>query len=30
MTQKVNLILKVSQTKRQIDIPPWTHMGHKE
>ena len=27
---KVTLIFKVSQTKRQIDIPLWTHMGHKE
>ena len=26
----MNLIFKVSQTMRQIDIPLWTHMGHKE
>ena len=26
---KVNLIFKVSSIKRQINIPVWTHMGHK-
>ena len=28
--QKLNLIFKVSQTKQQINIPLWTHIGHKE
>ena len=26
----LNLIFKVSQGKRQIDTPLWTHKGHKE
>ena len=26
----LNLIFKVSQTRGQINIPLWTHMGHKE
>ena len=30
LAQKLNLIFKVSQTKKQIDIPLWAHMGHKE
>ena len=30
LSLKVNLLFKVSQTKGQIDIPLWTHMGHKE
>ena len=30
LAQKLNLIFKVNQTKWQINIPLWTHMGHKE
>ena len=30
LSLKVKSTFKVSQTKRQIDIPLWTHMGHKE
>ena len=30
LSLKLNLIFKVSQTKRQIYIPLWTHMVHKE
>ena len=29
LTEKLNLIFKVSSTKRQINIPHWTHMWDK-
>ena len=28
LAYKLNLIFKVSQTKKQTDIPLWTHMEH--
>ena len=30
LVQKLNLTSKFSSIKRQINIPLWTHMGHKE
>ena len=30
LAQKLNLTSKFSSIKRQINIPLWTHMGHKE
>ena len=26
----LNLVFKVGEAKQQINIPLWTHMGHKE
>ena len=30
LVEKLNLIFKFSQTKRQVNVSLWTHVGHKE